>query len=114
MVKKIILLGVVCSIVLGADEPKNIYEKNCIPCHRYTPASLDKLFMIYLKTYSGELSVKGAIKAFLKNPTEKDSLMNNTFIKNFSVKNKTALTDEELEEAIDIYWELYDVRKKLK
>ena len=114
MVKKIILLGVVCSTVLGADEPKNIYEKNCIPCHRYAPASLEKLFMVYLKSYSGELSVKGTIKAFLKNPKESDSKMNNTFIENFSVKDKTTLTDEELEEAIDIYWELYDVRKKLK
>ena len=115
MVKKVILLGVICSIFLGAEEePKNIYEKNCIPCHRYAPASLEKLFMAYLKKYSAELSFKGALKEFLKNPKESDSLMNNTFIENFSVKDKTTLTDKELDEALDIYWELYDVRKKLK
>ena len=115
MVKKNILLILLCTFFLVAKEqPKNIYERNCIPCHRYAPASLEKLFLVYLKNYSGELSVKAMIKAFLKNPTEKESLMNNTFIENFSVKDKTTLTDEELEEAIDIYWELYDVRKKLK
>ena len=115
MVKKIIVLfGVIGIVFLGAEEPKNVYEKNCIPCHRYAPASLEKLFMVYLKRYSAELSLKGALKDFLKNPTESESLMNNTFIENFSVKDKTTLTDKELDDAIDTYWELYDVRKKLK
>ena len=114
MVKEVVLIGVIFSTLLGAKDADRIYERNCIPCHRYAPASLEKLFMVYLKTYSGELSLKGALKAFLKNPTESDSLMNDTFIENFSVKDKTTLTDKELDEAIDTYWELYDVRKKLK
>ncbi len=113
MVKKIVLIGVVLTLLLGAEE-QGVYEKNCIPCHRYQPASLEKLFMEYLKTYSGELSLKGALKAFLKNPTESESLMSDKFIENFSVKDKTTLSDKELDEAIDTYWELYDVRKKLK
>jgi len=92
----------------------NAYERNCIPCHRYQPASLEKLFMEYLKTYSGELSLKGALKEFLKEPSEKSSLMSDKFISNFSVKDKTKLSDKELDEALDIYWDLYDVRKKLK
>ncbi len=113
MVKKIVFIGILGSI-LWADEGGNIYERNCIPCHRYQPASLEKLFMEYLKTYSGELSLKGALKVFLKNPTEADSLMNDKFIENFSVKDKTKLTEKDLDKALDIYWDLYDVRKKLK
>ena len=113
MIKKTVLICVTFTLFLGAEEP-NIYETNCIPCHRYQPASLEKLFMEYLKTYSGELSLKGALKAFLKKPIESDSLMNDKFIENFSVKDKTTLTDKELDEAIDTYWERYDIRKKLK
>ena len=113
MIKKIVLIGFLFTVFLEAEET-GIYETNCIPCHRYQPASLEKLFMEYLKTYSGELSLKGALKAFLKTPTESDSLMNDKFIENFSVKDKTTLTDKELDEAIETYWKLYDVRKKLK
>jgi len=91
-----------------------VYERNCIPCHRYQPASLEKLFMEYLKTYSGELSLKGALKDFLQNPTEKNSLMNDKFIENFSVKDKTILDDKKLDEALDTYWELYNVKSKLE
>jgi len=97
-----------------ASPKQNAYERNCIPCHRYQPASLEKLFMEYLKTFSGELSLKESLKIFLKNPTEKDSLMNDKFIENFSVKDATDLNDTELDKAIDIYWDLYDVRSKLE
>jgi len=92
----------------------NIYERTCIPCHRYLPSSLERMFMSYLKTYSGELTVKAALKSFLKNPREKKSLMSDLFIDHFSVKDKSTLSDKELEEAINIYWETYDVRNKLK
>ena len=114
MVKKIVFIGVLGTILWADGKELNSYERNCIPCHRYQPASLEKLFMEYLKTYSGELSLKGALKEFLKNPTEADSLMNDKFIENFSVKDRTKLSDEEIDKALDIYWDLYDVRKKLK
>ena len=114
MVRKIVTLFLVVTLYLGATTEENAYERNCIPCHRYQPASLEKLFMEYLKTYSGELSLKESLKIFLKNPTEEESLMNDKFIENFSVKDRTDLNDTELNEAIDIYWELYDVRGKLE
>ena len=113
MLKKMVVVLLLFNFFLLASSDENAYERNCIPCHRYQPASLEKLFMEYLKTYSGELSLKAALKLFLKNPTEDDSLMNDKFIENFSVKDKTDLNDTELDEALDIYWELYDVRNKL-
>ena len=114
MFRKAVVIFFVLNIYLLASSDDNAYERNCIPCHRYQPASLEKLFMEYLKTYSGELSLKVALKVFLKNPTEGESLMNDKFIENFSVKDKTDLNDTELEKAIDIYWNLYDVRNKLQ
>jgi hypothetical protein len=111
MIKKIILF-LLLSFTLEARS--NAYEFNCIPCHRFQPASLEKMFMTYLKTYSGELSLKGSLKEFLKKPNEQNSLMGELFIERFSVKDKSRLTNEELDEAIDTYWELYNVRNKLK
>ena len=104
---------------VNADKPKeekklNIYERNCVTCHKYQPVSLENAFMDYLKTYSGEFSVKVSIKEFLKNPQNETSVMNNIFLDRFSVKNKTDLNDTALEEAIDIYWDIYNVRNKLK
>ncbi len=96
------------------SKTETVYERNCVPCHRYQPASLEKMFMTYLKTYSGELSVKTTLKEFLKNPTEKDSLMSEIFLDRFSVKDKTTLSDKELDEALERYWELYNVKSKLK
>jgi len=93
----------------------NIYEGNCIPCHKYgMPSSLQKMFMKYIKAYSGETTVKLTLKQFLKNPTKEDSVMSELFLSRFSVKEKSFLSDEDLSKAIDIYWDLYNVRNKLK
>jgi len=98
-----------------ASEETNIYEGNCIPCHKYgMPSSLEKMFMKYLKAYSGETTVKLTLKQFLKNPTKEDSVMSELFLSRFSVKEKSFLSDEDLSKAIDIYWDLYNVRNKLK
>ena len=40
--------------------------------------------------------------------------MSDLFIERFGIKEKSTLTDKELEEAIDIYWNLYNVRNRLK
>ena len=98
-----------------ASEETNIYEGNCIPCHKYgMPLSLEKMFMKYLKAYSGETTVKLTLKQFLKNPTKEDSVMSDLFLNRFSVKDKSFLSDKDLSKAIDIYWDLYNVRNKLK
>jgi len=114
MIKKIVLILAVVVEIVVAKSVENAYELNCIPCHRYQPASLEKMFMTYLKTYSGEYSLKGSLKEFLKNPKEEKSLMSDLFIERFSVKDKTILNERELDEAIDIYWDLYNVKSKLR
>ncbi len=95
------------------EKKYNVYKQHCLPCHEHLPYSLEKIYMLYLKTFSGELTFKASLKAFLKEPMEETSVMPDEWIENFSVKEKTILTDKELDEAIDSYWELYDVRNKL-
>jgi hypothetical protein len=114
---RLFLIGIF-TLGLNADffnqtNEKNIYELRCIPCHQHRPYDLKKVYMLYLKTFSGETIFKASLKAFLKEPMEETSVMPDEWIDDFSVKSKTLLSDEELDKAIDIYWKLYDVRNKL-
>ncbi|SFV59277.1 hypothetical protein MNB_SV-13-179 [hydrothermal vent metagenome] len=116
MINKIVLISLLTLSLTGEElaEKHKIYKQNCIPCHEYLPYSLEKIYMLYLKTFSGKVTFKASLKAFLKKPMEETSLMPDEWIENFSVKEKTTLSDKELDEAIDSYWELYDVRNKLR
>lgn len=107
-----IFLAVLTSLSLEASG--KVYQRNCVPCHKYQPATLEKMFMLYLKTYSVELSFKVSLKEFLQNPTEEKSLIGNKFIEQFSVKNPTDLNDTQLDEAINTYWKLYNPKDNLK
>jgi len=109
--KKIIFLILLYSTILFSQ---NIFEKNCVVCHEHLPASLQRMFMSYLKVYSGEITTKAAIKGYLQKPTKRLSVMSDLFIDRFGIKEKTDLSEKELEEAIDIYWDLYNVRNKLR
>ena len=115
MINKMVLILFLTLVftIKEADAKEDVYENHCIPCHEHLPYSLEKIYMLYLKTFSGELTFKASLKAFLKSPMEETSVMPDEWIENFSVKGKTILTDAELDEAIDRYWSLYDVRSKL-
>ena len=95
-------------------DAKDIYQKNCVSCHANYPVHLDKLFMRYLLKYSSERSVKNALYAYIKKPDYYRSVMYEGFINRFGIKVETTLNDQELKHAIDIYWNTYQVRDKLK
>jgi len=119
IIKIVLIASLLFNLSFAETKPKkeenlNIYEKECIPCHKYFPASLERMFMTYLKVYSGELTLKASLKAFLKRPDIELSVMSDMFLENFSVKEKSKLSNKELDEAINIYWDLYNVRNKLK
>ncbi len=92
----------------------NVYENNCVSCHKKQPVSIDKYFYRYLLKYSSQRAVKEAMTKFLKNPNKDTTIMPEAFIKRFGIKKKTNLTDKELKEALDSYWEKYKVFGKLQ
>ncbi len=103
------------SISFAEELPKpNIYETNCLPCHQLPSLRLDKIFFSYLIKYSSELPVKLALEDFLKNPNAEISAMSDEKLRRLGVKSKTNLNEQELREAIDIYWERHKVFGKLK
>ena len=110
MVKKIVIMVILGSGMQAAD----IYERNCIPCHRNLPTSLEQMFMSYLAAYSGEKNVKTIMRYYLNSPLRSISVMSELFIDSYGIKKPTTLSKEELDEAIDIYWEKFKVFDKLK
>ena len=110
MVKKLIMVISVTLSLYGQDA----YEQHCVQCHGKLPMTLQKMFMEYLSVYGGENNTKAALKYFLLHPRKDTSVMSELFLKNFSIKEPLFISDWELDEAIDIYWEKYKVIGKLK
>jgi len=110
MVKNILLIGFLLTSFLYG----NIYEKNCVACHNTLPVSIDKYFYRYLLKYSSESAVNEAIAKYLKHPSKDTTIMPEAFISRFGIKKPTLLSDEELQKALEQYWEVYKVFGKLK
>ncbi len=110
MVKKMVLLVLLSSGLFS----QNVYERNCIGCHKDLPTTLQQMFKEYLQTYSGEENVKAGLKHYLYYPSQSISVMSELFIDNYGIKKRTNLNEEELNKAIDIYWDKFKVFGKLK
>lgn len=107
---KLILIFIISCISLKAD----IYEENCVSCHKDIPVSIDKYFYRYLLKYSSEKRIKNKMLDYLQYPSKDKTIMPEAFINRFGIKNSTKLTDDELIKAVNIYWEKYKVFGKLK
>ncbi|MBN2824130.1 MAG: hypothetical protein JXQ76_02315 [Campylobacterales bacterium] len=101
-------------LVLSSLSAKDAFEQHCIQCHAKLPASLHRMFFNYLLVYSSEQNTKDAIIYYLKAPDRDISLMSDLFLDTFGVKKATKLSDKTLKEAVDIYWQKYNVIDKIK
>lgn len=99
---------------LSAQQQIDIYERNCMQCHKQMSLTMQKIFMRYLLKYSSEVSVKSAMFDFLKNPNYFTSALRKDQIARYGLKNPTTLSDDDLQKAIELYWEKYKVFGKLK
>lgn len=92
----------------------DIYDKECAYCHKMLMVDLKDMYFKYLKRYSSEKSVKSVMMYYLKNPNRDMSVMPKEYIRLFDIKSKSKLSDEDLKIAIDIYWDRYKLKGKLK
>jgi len=93
---------------------QDVYERNCVGCHKDLPTTLQQMFKEYLQMYSGEENVKAGLKHYLHYPSKSISVMSELFIDSYGIKKKSRLNKKELDEAIDIYWDKFKVFGKLK
>ncbi len=108
--KKLLIAILLLSNINASD----VYEKKCVPCHKNLPTSLEQMFMSYLAAYSGEKNVKTILKYYLNNPSKSLTVMSDLFIDTYGIKKVTKLNNQELDEAINSYWEKFKVFDKLK
>ena len=108
--KRILIVGGLCSLLLTAGS----FEKNCIPCHRKERVSLRRTFMNALLIYSGEKNMKAGLKYFLRHPSIETSVMGKAYFRIHGLKAPSRLSERELDEALDQYWERYKVVGRLK
>ena len=110
MVRTVLFVLLLATTVYGQD----VYERNCVNCHKELPATLQEMFKRYLLLYGGELNVKAGIKHYLRYPSKDISAMSDLFVETAGIKRKTILNKKDLDEAVDIYWEKFKVFGKLK
>ncbi len=110
MIKSLVLT----ILLLCGAYSKDSYERNCVPCHLELPTSLQKMFMRYLLVYGTEENMKIGIKHYLKHPSKDISMMFDLFIESYGVKKRTSLSDRELDEVIDVYWDKFKIFGKLR
>ncbi|MFK5975450.1 MAG: hypothetical protein QM493_02970 [Sulfurovum sp.] len=101
-------------LLLSGSYSKDSYERNCIPCHAELPTSLQKMFMRYLLIYGSEKNMKIGIKHYIKHPSKDISMMFDLFIESYGIKKRTSLSNRELDEAIDVYWEKFKIFGRLR
>lgn len=112
LLKATVSLGIF--FVFTSQIQGSVYTQNCIACHKEIPVSIDKYFYRYLLKYSSEKKVKHAIKHYLQNPSQEKTVMADAFINRFGIKNKSKLSDKDLENAINEYWKTFKIFGKLK
>ena len=110
MVKKTVLFVILITGLFSQDA----YERNCVGCHKDLPTTLQQMFKEYLQMYSGEENVKAGLKHYLHYPSKSITVMSELFIDTYGIKKKSRLNKEELDKAINIYWDKFKVFDKLK
>jgi hypothetical protein len=68
----------------------------------------------YTLKYSSEKFIKKALFKFLKNPTSNKSIMPYSYIIKYGFKEDSNLNDKELKQAIDTYYEKYNLQLFIK
>ncbi len=114
MVKKLSFIFILLIMLHSQAEAKDAYERYCVGCHKKLPTSLQRMFMHYLLVYSGEENMKAGLKHYLKYPLREISVMSDLFIDNYGIKERTTISDKQIDEALDIYWNKFKVIEKLK
>lgn len=107
-------LGLIFFLLLSKSLLGGVYEKNCLACHKRLPVGIDKFFYHYLLVHSSQGEVKKALKEYLKNPQKEKSLVADGLLRRFGIKKPTKLNEKQLNEALDTYWEKYNLIGKLE
>jgi hypothetical protein len=106
--------AIILAAILVLISKGDIYEQNCVPCHQELDVGIDKFFYRYVLVFSSEVSVKAALEDYLRNPMAEKSLLPEGLVEKYGIKEPTSLSETQLKEALDAYWEHYTFIGKLR
>lgn len=70
--------------------------------------------MRYLSAYGGENNVKAGMLHYFIYPAKDISVMPKEFLTEKGIMNHSYIGEKNLQKSIDMYWELYKVKGRLK
>jgi hypothetical protein len=111
--KLVVILLIFTSFLFANESKYDNFENNCKSCH-FAKKQMDMFMFRYTLKYSSEDKIKNAIFEYLKNPKIENSVMPRGFLNRFGVKEKISLEDDVLLKSNDEYYELYNVKDRIK
>ena len=109
--KKIVLLLVLCGVFAYGESS---FSRECIPCHKEKKISLQKVFMDALLVYGGKENMKAGLAYYFRNPGLGTSVMDEDFLQKNGIKTAIKIPPKIMDEALEVYWQIYTVRGKLQ
>ena len=113
---KIIFLGLLLCVSTYAQElepEKQQFQTDCLQCHIQHQIPNELIYRRYLMKYSTEEAMTVAIKKYLRNPKNEDSIMPPQFFLKFPRKDAITFDNALLMKNIQSFLDTYDVKKKL-
>jgi len=101
-------------IFFSSSFSSDIYSQKCVGCHRDMSSSLQEIFMRYLLAYGGENNVKAGMLHYFMYPSKDISVMPKDFLEEKEINAHSKINEKTLKRSIDIYWEQYKVKDRLK
>ena len=92
---------------------EDILDKRCLSCHKTNQIPSELIYKKYLLKYSTRSNISEAMRLYLQHPKQDKSTLPQQFFLKFPIKAPTNLDDDNLSEAIELFIDYYDIKKRL-
>ena len=110
---KLLLISLIYSSILFAQEPSEALEKNCLICHQKQQIPSELIYRRYLLKYSDLKTIKEQMFSYLQDPKRENSIMPKQFFLKFSMKKMLDLNTTLLRDGVEAYIDFFDIKKRL-
>jgi len=98
-----------CNITVLGDEN---FDHACVTCHSTNIPDLETIYFRYLQTHGSVKRSQKAMRHYLQHPTIQASTFRPQVLKNFGLHPYLSLAV--LNQMLPVYFERYDVKKRIK
>ena len=106
-----LVLGILLFINMTAFAQES-FDRACVTCHSTNIPDLETIYFRYLQTYGSTQRSQKAMRLYLLHPTIQDSTLPPQVLKGFGLH--PPLSPKLLDQMLPIYFERYDLKKRIK